>query len=264
MATRIVKRNDGRTHRTPHSIGKQAAENAIDLETGAILAAEITPANRADSATVIDTLDVAIAAVIDITGEDRMQEAVANKGYCKLETLWDCADRDLETSFSEPKVNGQRRWDDKPDEWMSAFDANHERSRQTTLAPAGRGGRTHLRPPLRNRRLPLVDGTRDEQGDRLLPTASRRAQPEPDPAKTAQNRQATRLFGRAAVRLVVTGDPPHPHQRLLEAATLSNHRSLTPHDLPLEPRWQTPSTTDLVPKHRFFNGLVTRTWKGLR
>ena len=67
-----------------------------------------------------------IATVIDITGEDRMQEAVADKGYCKLETLSDGADRDLATSFSKPKVNGQRRWDDKPDAGRSALDANHE------------------------------------------------------------------------------------------------------------------------------------------
>ena len=118
--SRIMKMKDGSTHLS------YKAENAIDLETGAILAAEITPGNLADSATVVDTLDVAIAAVIDTTGEDRVREVVADKGYCKLQTLSDCAGRDLVTSFSEPKVNGERRWDDKPSEWKSAFDANHE------------------------------------------------------------------------------------------------------------------------------------------
>ena len=118
--SRIMKMKDGSTHLA------YKAENAIDLETGVILAAEITLGNLADSATVVDTLDVAIAAVIDTTGEDRVQEAVADKGYCKLETLSDCAERDLTTSFSEPKVNGERRWHDKPEEWKSAFDANHK------------------------------------------------------------------------------------------------------------------------------------------
>ena len=116
---RIMKMKDGSTHLA------YKAENAIDLDTGAILAAEITPGNLADSATIIDTLDVAIAAVFDTTGEDRVQAAVADKGYCKLETLSDCAARDLDTSFSEPKVNGERRWHDKPAAWKSAFDANH-------------------------------------------------------------------------------------------------------------------------------------------
>ena len=56
-----------------------------------------------------------------------MQEAVADKSYCKLETLSDCAVRDLATSYSKPKMNGQRRWDDKPDAGKSAFEANHDR-----------------------------------------------------------------------------------------------------------------------------------------
>ena len=43
-----------------------------------------------------------------------MQEAVADKGYCKLETLSDCAVRDLATSYSKPKTNGQRRWTTSP------------------------------------------------------------------------------------------------------------------------------------------------------
>ena len=49
---RTMKMKDGSTHLAPHSLRKTGAKNAIDLETGAILAAEITPANRADSATV--------------------------------------------------------------------------------------------------------------------------------------------------------------------------------------------------------------------
>ena len=52
---------------------------------------------------------------IDTTGEDRVPEAVADKGYCKLKTLSDGADHDLATSFSEPKVNGERRWHDNPE-----------------------------------------------------------------------------------------------------------------------------------------------------
>jgi len=117
--SRIMKMKDNRTHLS------YKAENAVDLETGAILAAEITAGNIADSASVVDTLDVAIATVIDITGEDRVQEAVADKGYCKLQTLSDCAERDLDTSFSEPKVHGERRWDDKPESHQAAFDTNH-------------------------------------------------------------------------------------------------------------------------------------------
>ena len=125
--SRIMKMQDGSTHLARCFVPKDKAENAADLDTGVILAAEITPANIADSASVVDTLDVAIATVIDVTGEDRVQEAVADKGYCKLQTLSDCADHDIATTFSEPKVHGERRWHGKPDSHKTAFDDNHVR-----------------------------------------------------------------------------------------------------------------------------------------
>lgn len=40
-----------------------------------ILAAEIMPGHIANSASVVDTLDVAVATVINVTGEDRVEEA---------------------------------------------------------------------------------------------------------------------------------------------------------------------------------------------
>ena len=118
---------NGSTHLAQCFVPKDNAEKAVDLDTGVILAAEITPANIADSASVVDTLDVAIATVIDITGEDRVQVAVADKGYCKLQTLSDCVEHDLATTFSKPKVHGERRWHDKPDSHKTAFDDNHDR-----------------------------------------------------------------------------------------------------------------------------------------
>ncbi len=125
--SRIMKMQDGSTHLARCFVPKDKAESAVDLDTGVILAAEITPANIADSASVVDTLDVAIATVIDVTGEDRVQEAVADKGYCKLQTLSDCVDHEIATTFSEPKVHGERRWHDKPDSHKTAFDDNHVR-----------------------------------------------------------------------------------------------------------------------------------------
>lgn len=125
--SRIMKMQDGSTHLARCFVPKDKAESAVDLDTGVILAAEITPANIADSASVVDTLDVAIATVIDVTGEDRVQEAVADKGCCKLQTLSDCVDHEIATTFSEPKVHGERRWHDKPDSHKTAFDDNHVR-----------------------------------------------------------------------------------------------------------------------------------------
>lgn len=71
--SRIMKMKDGSTHLA------YKAENAVDVDTGVILAAEIMPGNIADSASVVDTLDVAVATVIDVTGEDRVQEAAPTR-----------------------------------------------------------------------------------------------------------------------------------------------------------------------------------------
>ena len=134
--SRIMKMTDGSTHLARYFVPKGKAENGVDLDTGVILAGEITPANIADSASVVNTLDVAIATVIDVTGEDRVQEAVADKSYCKLQTLSDCVDHDIATTFSEPKVHGERRWHDKPDSHKTAFDdaAKWSNARSLTCA----------------------------------------------------------------------------------------------------------------------------------
>ncbi len=62
--------------------------------------------------------------------------------------------------------------------------------------------------------------------------------------------------GWPSVVLVDPDEPPHLYQRLLEAATLPHHRSLTPHGLPLERRRQTHPPTDHAHEPRLFNGLV--------
>ena len=66
-------------------------------------------------------------AVIDVTGEDRVQEVVADKGDCNLQTLSDCVDREIATTFSEARVHGERCWHGKPDSHKTAFDDNHDR-----------------------------------------------------------------------------------------------------------------------------------------
>ena len=80
---RIMKLKNGSTHLAPHSLRKTGAKNAIDLETGAILAAEITPGNRADSATVIDTLDVIDRLAIPrfVASSERQLEQTADGGW---------------------------------------------------------------------------------------------------------------------------------------------------------------------------------------
>ena len=91
------------------------------------LAVEITPGYIADSASVVETGEVALTTVIDVTGEDRVKEAVADKGDCKLQTLLDCVDHDLATTFSELRGHRKRRGNDKPDSHKTVFDDHHDR-----------------------------------------------------------------------------------------------------------------------------------------
>lgn len=68
-----------------------------------------------------------MATVTDITGEDRVRGAVADKGNCKLETLSKLCRPRPRNVLPRTRSEWPGRWDDKPDEWKSAFDANHDR-----------------------------------------------------------------------------------------------------------------------------------------
>ena len=60
---RITKMKDGSTHLA------YKAENAVDLDTGAITAAEIYHADQADSATLEDTLTLATGQITEVAGK---------------------------------------------------------------------------------------------------------------------------------------------------------------------------------------------------
>ena len=104
---------------------------AVDLDTGAITAAEIDHANQADSATLEDTLTFAVGQIAEIAGEPLCHEVVADKGDLKNETLPVISDigTGLRTHISEPLVPQGRTWTDKPAEQHDAFRANHRRIR---------------------------------------------------------------------------------------------------------------------------------------
>ena len=104
---RIAKLKDGRT-RLAHK-----PEHAVDLETGAIVAAEIHPADQGDTATLPDTLEAAEAnlAVVGAapTPEDPA-ERVADKGYHSRDGLKELEDGAWRSRIAEKKVSGVSRW----------------------------------------------------------------------------------------------------------------------------------------------------------
>ena len=122
--SRITKMKDGRTHLA------YKAEHAIDLDTELILAAEIYPANQADVDTIGPSITAAQDNLIAADSDADLKEAVADKGYCKNETLSELEFTEgLRTYVAEPKQTHRRNWKDKPEEQRRAVTNNRRRTR---------------------------------------------------------------------------------------------------------------------------------------
>lgn len=95
-------------------------ENAVDLDSGALLSVQIQPANKADSEGMSDHVEAA-AGMVDYTrsqldsdedtegidspedtNEDRVVKAVCDKGYHKMEELLKLSEAGIEPVVSEP------------------------------------------------------------------------------------------------------------------------------------------------------------------
>jgi transposase len=112
---KITKMKDGRT-RLAHK-----AEHAIDMDSGAILAATVQPADRGDCQSLGETLDELTLVFEDILAdseaaealdEDLFSELVTDKGYHSNATLLYAQQAELRTYVSEPK-RGRRNWKGK-------------------------------------------------------------------------------------------------------------------------------------------------------
>jgi transposase len=142
---RITKMKDGRTHLA------HKAEHAVDLETGAIIAVTLQPADRGDTQSVEETLNESMGVLEDVleheAAEQQMdaqlfEELVADKGYHSNEVLRRRQALGVRTYISEPK-RGRRNWRGKGEEQRAVY-ANRRRVR-------GKRGRALLR--LRGERI---------------------------------------------------------------------------------------------------------------
>jgi hypothetical protein len=120
--SRIAKLKDGRTHLA------HKAEHAVDLETEAIVAAQVTGADRSDAQTGAETLVMAQANLVAAGTEAEVEELVADKGYHDNGLLRWCADWSVRTYIPERAQKG-RRWTDKPAGYAAAFRGNRRRVR---------------------------------------------------------------------------------------------------------------------------------------
>ena len=104
---RIAKLKDGRTRLA------YKPEHAVDLDTGAVVAAEMHEADQGDTATLPGTLASAaehLAAVAAAPTPDAPAELVADKGYHSRAGLKELEDGPWKSRVAEPRRDGFLRW----------------------------------------------------------------------------------------------------------------------------------------------------------
>lgn len=128
----ITKLKDGRTALA------YKAENAVDMETGAIVAVTTHGGAEADTATVEETVIEAGVAVAELIAEktvegkypvnpDGVEEVVADKGYHSNDVAVVFAELEVRTYIAEPE-RGERNWQGKEAEKRAVY-ANRRRIR---------------------------------------------------------------------------------------------------------------------------------------
>jgi transposase len=121
----ITKLKDGRTALA------YKAENAVDMETGAIVAVTTHRGAAGDTTTVIETVMEAGLAVADLIAEktpagkyevhpEGVQEVVADKGYHSNDVLVGMAELEVRSYVAEPD-RGPRNWDGKEMEKAAVY-----------------------------------------------------------------------------------------------------------------------------------------------
>jgi transposase len=112
---KITKMKDGRTHLA------HKAEHASDLDSGAIVAVTLQPADRGDTSSLGETLSEAAENLREAAdgapdgsqmSGSLLAEVVADKGYHSNDTCRDCGEAAIRSYISEPE-RGRRRWTDR-------------------------------------------------------------------------------------------------------------------------------------------------------
>jgi len=137
---KITRMKDGRTHLA------HKAEHAVDLQSGAIVAVTLQPADQGDTTTIHQTLAEAAENLAGVSNDpqtsasvkdDGIQEVVADKGYHSNATLRVLSEQEIRSYVSEPNRRGRRDWEQKEAERKAVY-GNRRRIR-------GERGKTLLR-----------------------------------------------------------------------------------------------------------------------
>jgi IS5 family transposase len=118
---RITKMKDGRTHLA------YKAEHVVDVTSDLVLAAEISPADHADTATLADSLVAAQINLREAGSAATIEEVAADKGYHAAGTIETCDFLGVRSYIPEPRRPHPSRWAGKPDEHRRAVVNNRRR-----------------------------------------------------------------------------------------------------------------------------------------
>jgi transposase len=118
--SRIARMKDRRTHLA------YKAEHVVDLDSEFVLAAAVHTADQPDPATLVDSVLQAQANLVLAGSAQEIEEAVADKGYHKAQTLAECEQCNTRPYIPEPKGR-EYNWEDKPQAWRKATVANRRR-----------------------------------------------------------------------------------------------------------------------------------------
>jgi transposase len=131
---RVAKMKDGRTHLA------HKAEHAVDLETGAIVAVTVQPADDGDTTTIVDTVLAALeqvdAAQTDVDEPQPLEELITDKGYHSNRIMVELDALGIRSYVAEP-ARGRRDWSKTPEAQAPVY-GNRRRIR-------GRRGRRLMR-----------------------------------------------------------------------------------------------------------------------
>jgi len=127
---KITKMKDGRTHLA------HKAEHAVDMDSQAIVAVTLQPASRGDTTSLDETIDAAVANLLDVQTDEAergdvrtaaMDEVVADKGHHSNATMTSLSAMEMRSYVSEPD-RGKRNWEGKADARDAVY-ANRRRIR---------------------------------------------------------------------------------------------------------------------------------------
>jgi len=151
---KVAKLKDGTTHLAHKN------EHAVDLETGAIVAPAVHPADAGDTTTMWDTLEQACNSLQEVREDEtvqadtsnlHVQEVVVDKGYHSAQTLVNLEEVELRGYVSEPD-RGRQKWTAK-----SADELAFKRAEQAAVYRNRRRRRGNRSKRLHRQRAELVE-----------------------------------------------------------------------------------------------------------